>query len=113
MGDLSELVTVGLAGAGTGAMVIGMMVQGARDANTRILRRAKPRTSIKLTSADGTELTFTSESASEAATFLRNYLDEQETVQRTTPSEDIPRSESSKSHPVTGDAVQAGEVESD
>ncbi|MGW3759146.1 hypothetical protein [Streptomyces sp. NPDC005131] len=67
MDALSDVLTVDVAGAGAdadadaGAMVVRPILQGARDANKLILRR---------------------DSASEAATFLRNDLDEPETAQR-------------------------------
>ncbi|MFF3657715.1 hypothetical protein [Streptomyces olivochromogenes] len=111
---MSDVVTVAVAGAGTAGIVIRLVVQGALDANKRILRRAKPRMSIKVTRADGAELTLTSESASEAATFLRNYLDEQEAAQRDTLPEQMPiPPDFSGPNPVTGEASQVGEVEND
>ncbi|MET8805558.1 hypothetical protein [Streptomyces sp. NPDC004546] len=81
-----ELLVVASA-SGMATTILRLILDGARDANIRILRRGKAGKSITVKRDDGTELVITSESASAAATFLSNYLDEQQKPQRTQSAE--------------------------
>lgn len=78
MSALIELILAGVSTSGVISAVLRLWISGAQEANRRILRRGQQSVSIKVKSSDGSELTVVSDSVSKAATFLRNYLDEEQ-----------------------------------